>query len=182
MMKKTAPLLAALAMGIMMSAGVFSPFPLTGQKAMAETAARNSGKKANRKVDITADKMEIFDDKNQAVFTGNVKAVRGDTTLYTSRMEVDFKKVRQADGTEKTEATFLRAFNGVRIVQPKRVITGNSMRMDIDKELVWVNGNVVVKEGDSVIRGDRLFHNLKTDVSRVESSGKKRVRGIFSTK
>ena len=157
---------------------------LTGAAGMAGAQAINtkSMNKATqtKKVDISADGMEIFDDRNQAVFTGNVKAVRRDTTLTADKLVVDYRKVKKADGAQDTEVTFLNADGHVRIVTPEQTITGNHAKMDVKKNLLWVTGNVVVKKKTSTIRGAKLFANLKTNVSRIEAGGKGRVHGVFT--
>ncbi len=134
----------------------------------------------SKKVDIEADGMEILEKKNQAIFTGNVKATRRDVTMTADKLIVDYRKTKDKTGKEDTEVTFLRAFGHVRIVSPEQTITGDQAKMDVRKNLLWVTGNVVVKKKNSTIRGNKLFANLKTNVSRIEAGGKGRVHGVFT--
>ena len=136
-----------------------------------------AGKK--EKVNIDADNMEVFDKDDKVVFTGHVKAVKGETTLYTDHLEVFTEKEKQPDGTEKTKVRRLIAIGNVRIVKPKVTITGKRADMDVKKDIVVVTGNVLVKKPTATIRGDKLIANLRTDVTKVVTSGRKRVHGIF---
>ena len=174
------PLMLALAV----TAGATLPWP--GVSALPEASAQvvdtapMQKAKNTRKVDIEADNMEIQDDKNTAIFTGNVKAKRGNSTLYADRLVVHYRKVKKPDGGEKTEVTDFVATGNVKIVDAQQTITGREARMDVQKDLLWVTGNVTVKTKSATVRGQKLFANLKTGVSRMEAGGKGRVRGIFS--
>ncbi len=155
---------------------------MAASSASAQVVNTKSMNKASqsKKVDIEADGMEILEKKNQAIFTGNVKATRRDITLTADKLVVDYRKVKKQDGKENTEVTFLNAFGHVRIVSPEQTITGNQAKMDVKKNLLWVTGNVVVRKKNSTIRGNKLFANLKTNVSRIEAGGKGRVHGVFT--
>ena len=146
---------------------------------VVKTRPMQEAKKA-RKVDIEADSMEIRDDKNTAIFSGNVRVTRGKSKLYANRLVVHYKKVPKEGGGEKTEVTDFVASGNVRIVDPDQTITGDEARMDVKKDLLWVTGNVTVKTKTATVRGTKLFANLRTGVSRMEAPGKGRVRGIFS--
>lgn len=153
--------------------------PFVMAKPQKATASAKQDTKEESKVDIEADSMEIQDEKNTAIFTGNVKAVRDKSTLYADKMVVHYKKVRNEDGSEKTEVTDFVATGNVRIVDPDQTITGNKARMDVKKDLLWVTGNVTVKTSTSTIYGTKLFTNRKTGITHIESEGKERVRGTF---
>ncbi len=174
------PLVLALAV----AAGAVLPWPgaspLPAALAQVVDTKPMKAAKATRKVDIEADNMEIQDDKNTAIFTGNVKAVRGNSTLYADRLVVHYRKVKKPGGGEKTEVTDFVATGNVRIMDAQQTITGQEARMDVQKDLLWVTGNVTVKTKTATVRGQKLFANLKTGVSRMEAGRKGRVRGIFS--
>ncbi len=174
--KSIFPLLLAV-----MAAAFLAPTmtPVMAQPQVVNTKPMQEAKKA-RKVDIEADSMEIQDEKNTAIFIGNVKATRGNSTLYADKMVVHYKKVPKEGGGEKTEVTDFVATGHVKIVDPDQTITGDQARMDVKKDLLWVTGNVTVKTKTATVRGTKLFANLRTGVSRMEAPGKGRVRGIFS--
>ncbi len=166
---------AILSATLIVMSPAFSPVVIKA----ASAAEQGKEKKKKEKVDITADDMQVFEKDNKVLFIGNVKAIKGDTTLYADRLEVFTEKEKQPDGAEKTKVRRLVATGNVRIVKPKVTITGKRADMDVKKDEVVVTGDVLVKKPDATIRGDKLIANLKTDVTRVITSGKKRVHGIF---
>ena len=170
---------AALALALFAGAGLVAAGAGMARAQAVNTKSMNKAAKS-KKVDIEADGMEVLDDRNQAIFTGNVKAVRRDVTLTADKLTVDFRKTKNEKGEQDTEVTFLYATGHVRIVTPEQTITGREAKMDVKKELVWVSGGVVVKKKTSTIHGARLFANLKTNVSRVEAGRKGRVHGVFT--
>jgi len=176
------PAVAALAL---LAAPLHRDTALAGPAGKASSTAKtkSGGGKApaaqSKKVDIDADNMEIFDEKNQAVFTGNVKLVRQDVTMTADKLVVEYRKTPKKDGSESTEVTFLNAYGNVRIVNPKQTVTGDHAKMDVKKNLLWVDGNVTVKKKDTTVIGDKLFSNLDTNVSRVDATGKGRVHSSF---
>ncbi len=155
---------------------------LSSLAAAAERKAVQNSPKAekNEPTDVTADSMELFENKNLIIFVGNVKAVQGETTLLADRLEVHTEKVKNEKGEEETRMREWIATGNVRIIKPNMTITGEKAIMDMRKDIVTVEGGVVVKKPDATIRGEKLVANLKTNVTRVLSArGKKRVHGIF---
>ena len=134
----------------------------------APALAQGSGK-----VDIEADSMELFEEKNEAIFRGNVKASRRDVRFSAGTLLVKFAK----DGAGKNEITWLEtAGGGVQIVTPTQVINGDWMKMNVKANTAVVGGGVTVKQGTSVVSGDKLDVNLNTNQSKFSGG---RVRGSF---
>ena len=128
---------------------------------------------AKGKVDIEADSMELFEDKNEAVFRGNVRAVRSDVKLWSKVLLVKFKKSEAG----KTEVTWLQTDGtGVKIVTKTQVINGDWMTMDVKANTAVVGGNVTVKQGTSVVKGSKLDVDLNTNESKFSGG---RVKGSF---
>jgi lipopolysaccharide export system protein LptA len=142
--------------------------------ALAEDTAKQA-----KPVDIESDRMEIKDKEKQAVFTGNVNAKRSDVTLTCDSLVVDYSETKQSDGTTKSEVTNLDAKGHVVIVTAKQKITGEWAKMNVTTNDVVVGGNVVLVQGDTVLKGPKLTANL--DTNKVEVSGG-RVKGSFLPK
>jgi len=143
------------------------------------TSGLSKSTKKKQPVDIESDKMEIVDKENKAIFVGKVKAVRGDTTLHSNKLIVDFIKEKDKQGKEKTVVTFLYATGSVLIITKKQRITGQWARMNIRKNTAIVGGNVVVHQGATIIKGKKLNINLKTNHSEMTGG---RVKGSFVPK
>lgn len=153
-----------------------SAMPVLAAQTVSTPGLSRSVKKKQR-VDIESNKMEIIDAKNKAIFTGKVVAKRGDVTLHAQKLVVDFVKEKDKEGKEKNKVTFLYATGEVLIITSKQRITGKWARMDVKADKAVVGGNVVVHQDKSVIKGDRLNVNLKTDHSEMTGG---RVKGVFT--
>jgi lipopolysaccharide export system protein LptA len=140
---------------------------------VASVPAQALAQQAGGKVDIEADSMELFEEKNQAVFKGNVRASRRDVKLSASTLLVKFAKNKAG----KTEVTWLETSGGgVQIVTRTQVINGDWMKMNVKANTAVVGGGVTVKQGTSVVRGDKLDVNLSTNQSKFSGG---RVKGSF---
>ncbi len=168
---------------------IFATFMFTAANLLSATAQTTDKKintaelskatKAKKDVDIESDTMEILDDKNKAIFTGNVDAVRSDVRLKADKLVADFVKTKDAKGEEQTEVTYLHATGHVIIITSKQHITGAWAKMDVKADKAVVGGNVVVKQDNSIVRGKKLFVNLKTNHSVMKGG---RVKGSFKSK
>jgi lipopolysaccharide export system protein LptA len=141
-----------------------------------DTTAAAQESKTPRNVDIEADQMEVLDDQNRAIFTGNVNAKRGSVTMKCAKLVVDFKDTVQADGTKGTEVTNLDATGGVNIVTSNQTVTGEWAKMDVKANQLNVGGDVKVVQGKTILNGQQLFVDLNTNRSEMKGG---RVRGSF---
>jgi lipopolysaccharide export system protein LptA len=144
-------------------------------------------------VQIEAAALELRDKQKQATFSGNVKVVQGDTTM-TSRTLVAFYDALSgsapaANATAVTKPAPMRSATAgpggsssihrleakghVVVTQKDQVVTGETAVFDTKTNLISMRGGVVLIKCQNVLRGDRLFVDMSTGVSRVESdSGK----------
>jgi lipopolysaccharide export system protein LptA len=79
----------------------------------------------------------------------------------------------------KSETDLLDAKGNVTITTKTQTITGNAAKYYVQLDKLEVTGNVLVKEGKSVIKGEKLNVDLKTN--HLQMSGG-RVRGSFVPK
>jgi lipopolysaccharide export system protein LptA len=73
----------------------------------------------------------------------------------------------------------LEARGNVVVTQKDQVVTGESAIFDTKTNLITMVGGVVLTQCKTVLRGDRLFVDMTTGVSRVESDNGK-VQGLFA--
>jgi len=57
------------------------------------------------------------------------------------------------------------------VIQKDQTATGESALFDVKSNTVTLKGNVVVTQGQNVMRGDRLVVDLASGVSRVDGTG-----------
>jgi lipopolysaccharide export system protein LptA len=139
---------------------------------------------------IEAATLEVRDKDKLATFSGDVKVKQGDTGLRCKSLVV-FYEGNDADGKTLQAASpgpggqqkikRLEARGGVVVTHKEQTATGESGIFDMKTNTVTLNGNVVMTQGQNVLRGDRLVVDLTSGVSRVESgkNGQGRVQGLF---
>lgn len=142
--------------------------------------------KTDQPIDIQSDTLEVLDDEKRAIFRGNVQAVQGGMTLRSRELLVHYDGGEGLSGSN-SRITRIRADGTVLITTEKdQTATSDWAIFDVKSQLVTIGGNVVLSQGENVIKGDRLVIDLKTGRSRFENEGqvaaKKRVRGIFKPK
>ena len=141
-------------------------------------------------VHIEAATLEVRDKDKVATFSGDVKVKQGDTGLRCKSLVV-FYEGNDADGKTLQAASpgpggqqkikRLEARGGVVVTHKEQTATGESGIFDMKTNTVTLNGNVVMTQGQNVLRGDRLVVDLTSGVSRVEAgkNGQGRVQGLF---
>ena len=141
-------------------------------------------------VHIEAATLEVRDKDKVATFSGDVKVKQGDTGLRCKSLVV-FYEGNDADGKTLQAASpgpggqqkikRLEARGGVVVTHKEQTATGESGIFDMKTNTVTLNGNVVMTQGQNMLRGDRLVVDLTSGASRVESgkNGQGRVQGLF---
>ena len=145
----------------------------------------------DRPIRIEAASLEMRDKKKEATFAGNVKVVRGDTTM-TSKSLVAFYDSGPAPAAPKgsksgpmqsatpgpggsSSIRRLEAKGSVVVTQKDQVVTGETAIFDTRANLITMTGGaggVVLTQCKNVLRRDRLKVDMTTGVSRVEADGK----------
>jgi lipopolysaccharide export system protein LptA len=153
-------------------------------------------------IKIDADKLDVLDKDNRAVFTGNVVAVQGETTVRCSIMTVFYegRGGQQAGGGaartpapapatppapggaagQSNDSSIKRIeCNGpVTVVSKTQAATSDNAVFDRANNQVIMTGNVALNDGPNITRGERLVYNTVTGVANVENN-KGRVQGFF---
>jgi len=184
--------------GLLFAAGLLCVSVLSSQ--LSAQAVGNSfagfSKGNNEPIDIESDSLEVLDAKNIAIFRGNVKAVQGGMVLRARELHVKYtgKNTAQKAGAgtapgSGSEITTIDAKGPVVITtKQSQTVTSDWALFDIKAQTVTIGGDVVLTQGDNVIKGDRLVIDLKTGRSLVEykrnaATGKRsRVKGLFMPK
>lgn len=191
-----AAMLAALLLG---SAGTsLSLAQNTPSAAANQPTNAFQGFTRNRKdpVNIEANSLEVRDKEKIAVFRGNVIVVQGDTTMRCKELEVHYEgsalgtdprqKVPATKGQQKSESAQrikrLVAIGGVIVTAKDQKAVGDKGIFEMATNIVILDGNVVVTQGQNIMNGDKLTVNLTTGTSKldgVKQQGTQRVKGVF---
>lgn len=146
-------------------------------------------------VHIEAATLEVRDKDKVATFSGDVRVKQGDTGLRCKSLvvfyEQDAPAAKGADNKTMTAATpgpngeqrikRLEARGAVVVTQKEQTATGELGIFDMKTNTITLTGNVIMTQGQNVLRGDKLMVDMATGVSRVESgkNGSGRVQGLF---
>ncbi len=142
-------------------------------------------------VQIDASTLEVRDKDKVATFSGGVKVVQGDVTLRCRSLVVYYDqdsspnnlKTAQPGPQGQQQIRKLEAKGSVVVTQKDQTATGESAIFEMRTNTVTLAGNVLVTQGQNVLRGERLVVDLTSGVSRVESGkpgqGGGRVQGLF---
>lgn len=142
-------------------------------------------------IDITADRLEVFQEENRAVFTGNVIAIQGDTKLSSEQMTVFYLKPEDKKGAEGSGAIRrIEVERNVFLATPTDTASGLNGVYDLEKREIRLNGDVVLTQKGTTLKGDHLTYDMNTGKSILTSgaaptaaSGPKpkppRVRALF---
>ena len=179
--------------GLLALAGLLVMFWAVASPADGATPKKQEGEVPLR---ITAARLEADQTKGIVIFSGQVKAIYGDATLYSDQLRVYFKAKpapakgaapapqEQADksplgdlGAEKIDR--IVAKGNVRMVQEDRVATGDEAIYYKDRDEVVLTGNPQVWRAENTLKGERIIFNLETKKVLVESSPQRRVEALL---
>ena len=162
-----------------------------GQVQQSSTSALK-GHNGNAPVDVTADRIEVQDRADRAVFVGNVHAIQAEMTLDTQRLTVAYSNTPAAPGANANGGSSgvqihrLDAAGGVVVHSPSETAKGDFGIYDLDRKLITLIGNVQLTQGTNVVNGQRLVINLDSGRAVVDggppgvNSSGGRVSGHFT--
>ena len=112
------------------------------------------GHNSDAPVDVTADRIEIQDRADRAIFAGNVKVRQAELTLDAERLTVAYS----SEGGVQIRR--LDAAGGVVVRSPSETARGEFGIYDLDRRLITLIGNVQLVRGENRVAGSRLVINL----------------------
>lgn len=164
------------------------------------------GENNKQPINIEADKLDVFQKENKAVYAGNVYAVQGDTTMRCSTLTVFFESRDNNNNSNKAagapKATTQAPANGgsqapgqppgessvkrleckgpVTVTSKDQTATANEAVYDRVVGKVFLIGNAVMSQGPNVTAGERVTYDVNTGIASVEpGAASGRVRGVF---
>lgn len=145
--------------------------PAEGQ----QTPRGSSGFNSNAPVDVDADRIEVQDRADRAIFSGNVVARQGNMTMNSARLTVIYTNTNGVD-IQRLEAT-----GGVTLRTPTETARGNVGLYDVNRRLVTLIGGVHLTQGQNRVQGGRLVLDLNTHRAVMDGGGGSgRVSGRFT--
>lgn len=173
-----------------------APAAPAARRTRSETSALGGlGGDSKEPIKIDADKLDVLDKENKAVFAGNVVAVQGETTIRCSMMTVFYEgRGGQGGGAAAARATpapapaaapgqsndssikRIECKGPVTVVSKTQAATSDNAVFDRANNQVIMTGNVALNDGPNITRGQKLTYNTTTGIANVEGG---RVQGFF---
>jgi len=147
-------------------------------------------------IDMSADQLELSDAQRLAIWRGAVEALQGRNRMHADELRVFFAG-GPADGKAPAPAASSGAAPGrnwgkvkrveaeghVFFVSPTQTARGDHGLYEVSNDTITITGDVIVAQGQSVVHGDKLVIDVKTNrATMVSAKGRGspgRVRGIF---
>jgi lipopolysaccharide export system protein LptA len=135
--------------------------PALGQSGASALQGHNT----NAPVDVAADRIEVQDRADRAVFSGNVVVRQAQLTLNASRLTVAYTS---AGGIQIER---LDASGGVVVRSPSETARGQFAVYDLNNRLITLLGGVTLVRGESRLNGGRLVIDLATGRAVMDGGG-----------
>jgi lipopolysaccharide export system protein LptA len=138
-------------------------------------------------IKIDANKLDVFDKEGRAVFTGDVVAVQGESTMKCTIMTVFYEQRDQnggqvtpaAQGADDSAIKKIDCKGPVTIVSRTQVATGENATFDRGSNKIMLTGNATLSDGPNVTKGERVLYDINTGVANIETAPGGRVRALF---
>ncbi len=118
-------------------------------------AAPDAGAVLSRPVEVTAEKLEVLNKEQRAVYSGRARAVRDSTTLTCDRLEVLYGANR--------EVTRILARGNVEAVDGDRWARGDEADFDNQTGVLVVRGSPQARQGKREVAGDEVTFTTGVD-------------------
>jgi lipopolysaccharide export system protein LptA len=142
-------------------------------------------------IDMSADELELVDTNHTAIWRGAVDAIQGQNRMRANQVTLIFSGRGRAGSTSAGapgknwgDVQRMEAEGDVFFVSPQQRARGDRAVYELASGNLVMTGNVIVAQGESVVKGDKLIIEVKTGhatmVSAAQGRGAPgRVRGVF---
>lgn len=171
-----------------------APLPLLATLTIAAVAAVPAssqsalqGLDTGQPVNVEADRIEVQDRADRAIFAGNVIARQGNLTLNASRITVAYS----GGAGSGIQVQRLDASGGVTVRSPNETARGGFGVYDLNRRIITLLGGVELTRAGNTVRGGRLVIDLNSGRAVVDGASQGgsgvgtttqggRVQGIFT--
>ena len=133
-------------------------------------------------IQIESDKLEVRQADSAAIFSGNVTVNQGPTLLKAGKMTVYYVKDANAPKgaaagasamTGAANIDHLEVENKVYIKSNDQIATGDKGTFDMKTQVLVLQGKeVVLSQGDNVLKGCKLTVQMKSGLANVDGCGR----------
>ncbi len=136
-------------------------------------------------MDITADRFDLYDAQKMATYKGRVEILQGQNRMRADQVNVFYRSSSPAAGPKPapgaapagavSDIDHLEATGNVYFVTPTQTVRGDKAVYTQATDTILVTGNVVLAQGENVMRGERLTVQVKAGTSQMDGG---RVRAL----
>jgi len=144
--------------GIILATAAFAATAALAQVKQEQPVSALKGHNSNAPVDVTADRIEVQDRADRAIFAGNVHVTQAELTLDTPRLTVAYSGGQGA--SSNVQIRRLDAAGGVVVKSPSETARGDFGIYDLDRKLITLIGNVQLNREQNRVNGQRLVIDL----------------------
>ena len=148
------------------------------------------GGDSGQPIEINADRLEVVQPEQKAIFSGNVVATQGKVKLTSERMTVFYRPA--SNGGAQSGVSRIEVAGNVNMTTPTESASGDQGVYNVDNKQILVFGNVTLRRDKNVLKGERMEYNLQTGRSLLTAgdagapvnatNGGGRVKGVFIPK
>jgi lipopolysaccharide export system protein LptA len=149
--------------------------------------------KKDQPIDISSDKLDVFQNDHKAIFTGNVIAIQGTTNMRSEKMTVYYRddskpnassasapaeasaapaKNKASSGAQAQGITRIDAEGNVLFTTPTETARGDLAIYHADTDTIDLTGtSVILTRDQNVLKGTKMVYNMATGRSVLTSNG-----------
>lgn len=131
-------------------------------QSLASSALRGHDSRAP--IDVDADRIEVLDSANQAIFSGNVRVRQGSLSIDAARIRVAYDRSRGGDPVIRR----LDAEGDVRMRSPSEQARARFAIYDVENRILTLIGGVELARGVERLAGNRLTIDLDSGRSTLD--------------
>ena len=144
--------------GIILAVSVLAATTALAQVKQQAPVSALKGHNSNAPVDVQADRLEVQDRSDRAIFAGNVHVTQAELMLDTPRLTVAYSG--GAGSGSNVQIHRLDAAGGVVVKSPSETARGDFGIYDLDRKLITLIGNVQLNRENNQLNGSRLVIDL----------------------
>ncbi len=149
---------------------VFRPAYAAEQTAkLPATTYQGLGMSSDQPIQFESEQLEVHDQDKTAIFTGHVIVRQGTTVLKTDRLVVFYQGSPTGEGPQQVSR--LEAKGNVLVTSPTQTASGDNGVFDTAANTIVLTDNVVLTQGDNVIRGPKLQIDINTSQAKMIGAG-----------
>lgn len=134
----------------------------------AHAAAKSN---ADQPIEVSSDKLDVLQDQHKAIFTGNVIAVQGASTMRSAVMTVFYSDGATGTGASSGQSiSRIEATGDVVFTTPTETARGERGIYDVAADTINLTGaTVTLTRGGNILKGTNLTYNMSTGRSVLTS-------------